>query len=182
MASYAGCRQAHRGVPWRKTRQVDGARIDNLPGPELADRLRALVTRAEASAGAGDRNARALLAVVAAVRADRRTAPVDPATWAAARRCANRLGTPLTRSELDAAVTHEVLLLDSPVAVLAAAHGLTRRDLDLGLAHARALPATPSGASRAALRGCPQGSDRATDGPVHDGTVPVRAAGDGPAA
>jgi dephospho-CoA kinase len=51
------------------------------------------------------------------------------------------------------AVTHELLQTEQPMAVLIAAAGLTRRDLDLGLTHAAVLPERPSEQQRAVLRG-----------------------------
>lgn len=107
------------------------------------------------AAAAGDRDAAALLTVVAEVRRDRRGARLEVGQWAAARRCARALGVVLNRPVLDAAVVHEVLLRDAPLAVLASRHRLTRRDLDLGLAHARLLADTPSKPARSALRGVP---------------------------
>ena len=173
---------ARNGVPWRRPRRADGTRAATLPGPELAGWLAGLVDRAVAAAAAGDRDAAALVAVVAVVRRDRRGARVEAGQWAGARRCAKALGVALTRPELDAAVVHEVLLEDAPLAVLAARHRLTRRDLDLGLAHARLLPDTPSDLVRSALRGVPTGDRPGDCRPGRRRPGPGSSGGDGPAA
>lgn len=146
---------AHHRVPWRKGRQPDGARIANLPVPGLAAELARVVSEAEADRGEG---ARALTAVVAHARRIRlgettERVTSDPRRWQLARAFACGHGMVLTALALSAAVTHEALLTGQPIAVLVPRLSLTRRDLDLGLAHAAELPATPSDSHRAALRG-----------------------------
>lgn len=144
---------AHHEVPWRTPRRGDGERVAQLPSPELAHELAGLEQRARQHSGEGDAGASALLEVVTAARAARRTAVFDPQVWDQAKRYAVRQGVVLTRSTLSSAVTHEVLLIREPVAVLASLHRLSRADLDLGLTHAAALANTPSGSHRQALRG-----------------------------
>jgi hypothetical protein len=163
----------HHGVPWRRDRRADGDRAKDLPSPRLVADLARVVTAAEASDDA-DADATALLAAVTAARQARRgveSAPTpDAATWRRARAFALQHELNLTALLLTAAVTHEVLLDARPLAVLAADAALSRRDLDLGLSHLAGLPATPSAADRAALRGAPIDC-RAIATPSRVGTV-----------
>ena len=144
----------HHGVPWRREHRRDGERVDDLAPPSLVSEIARLVAVAETDRGA---DAAAFLAAVDAARRARRgdTEPgtADPMAWRCARAFAERYGLGLTKRALAAAVTHEVLLTEQPVAVLIAAARLTRRDLDLGLTHAAALPELPSDQERAVLRG-----------------------------
>lgn len=78
---------------------------------------------------------------------------VAEATWQHSRRFADAQGRPITRRWLHAAVTHEVLTEDAPVASLIARYGLSRRDLDLGLTRAATLPTAPIRAHHDLLRG-----------------------------
>ncbi len=144
----------HHDVPWRQARRPDGERVDALPSPSLASEIARLLAVAETDRGA---DAAAFVAAVDAARRARRGHGVagtdDPAAWRRARSFAERHGLGLTQRVLAAAVTHEVLLTEQPVAVLIAAAGLTRRDLDLGLTHVAVLPERPSKQQRAVLRG-----------------------------
>ncbi|MCF6743541.1 hypothetical protein E9529_04485 [Blastococcus sp. KM273128] len=143
----------HHGVPWRRERRADGERVDDLPPPSLVNEVARVVAAAGADCGTG---AMALIAAVDAARRARRTdveAAVDPADWRRARAFAERHGLGLTQRVLAAVITHELLQSEQPVAVLIAAAGLTRRDLDLGLTYAAVLPERPSEQQRAVLRG-----------------------------
>ncbi|MGY1914409.1 hypothetical protein [Blastococcus sp. SYSU DS0973] len=143
----------HHGVPWRRERRGDGERVDALPSPSLVGEVARVVAVAGADRGA---DAAAFITAVNAARRARRgdaEAATDPADWRRARAFAERHGLGLTSRALAAAVTHEVLLTEQPLAVHIAAAGLTRRDLDLGLTHAAALPDQPSDRHRAVLRG-----------------------------
>jgi hypothetical protein len=144
----------HHDVPWRQARRTDGERVDALPPPALAGEIAHLIAVAARDQGA---DAAAFVDAVQTARRARRghgeAGTVDPADWRRARAFAERHGLGLTQRVLAAAVTHEVLLTEPPVAVLIAAAGLTRRDLDLGLTHAAALPDQPSDQHRAVLRG-----------------------------
>lgn len=141
------------GVPVRQ-RRPDGERYADLPPRGLADQLATVVAAAELDGGAA---AEALLAAVASARRARYGAEVsvnaDSKRWQSARAFAAAHGWPMTVNLLRAAVTHEVLLLPEPLAVLVGEAGLTRRDLDLGLTHVTPLPASPSRQHRRALRG-----------------------------
>ncbi|MGY1751504.1 hypothetical protein [Blastococcus sp. SYSU D01042] len=145
---------AHHDVPWRQARRTDGERVDALPSPSLAGEIDRLMAVAERDRGA---DAAAFVAAVEAARRARRghgeAGDADPTAWRRARAFAERHGLGLTQRVLAAAVTHEVLLTEQPLAVHIAAAGLTRRDLDLGLTHATALPDQPSDGHRAVLRG-----------------------------
>lgn len=145
---------AHHGVPWRRERRGDGERVDDLPRPSLVSEVARVAAVAEADGGAG---AMAFIAAVDAARrarlGDAEATTADPAVWRRARAFAERHGLGLTQRVLAAAVTHELLQTEQPVAVLIAAAGLTRRELDLGLTHAAVLPERPSEQQRAVLRG-----------------------------
>lgn len=145
---------AHRGVPWRSDRRSDGERINALAPVSLAAEVNRLVDLAETCGGT---EARALLAAVTAARTSRVGATAGEAgtpskTWTEARRFAERHGLRLTQHALNAAVTHEVLLSEQPLAVLITTAALTRRDLDLGLSHVVPTNAL-SDEQRKALRG-----------------------------
>ena len=144
---------AHHDVPWRAPRRADGARVGQMPSPQLAGDLARLEEQAGQHAAEGHAGAADLLEVVTAERSDRRKAVLDPVVWDRARRYADNQDVALTRSMLSSAVTHQVLLLPEPVAVLALVHGLSRCDLDLGLTHVTALSDLPSEGHRRALRG-----------------------------
>ncbi|MGY1814336.1 hypothetical protein [Blastococcus sp. SYSU D00820] len=144
----------HHGVPWRRERRGDGDRVDELPPLSLVCEVARVVAVAGADRGA---DAAAFVAAVDAARRARRgdaeAGTADPASWRRARAFAERHGLGLTQRVLAAAVTHELLQIEQPVAVLIAAAGLTRRDLDLGLTHVAVLPERPSELQRAVLRG-----------------------------
>ena len=148
----------HHDAPWRGPRRPDGSRIEAMPAPALVDDLARLVRAAGES---GTRGAQGLLLAVEHARQRRRRDRAElvpepgPKTpfWRSARVFAAGLGVDLTRRMIDHAVMHEVLMQDAPLAVIATAFGMSRQDLDLGLAHAAALPAEPSHGSRVRLRG-----------------------------
>ncbi len=143
----------HAGVPWRKERRADGERITTLVQPEIADQIAGLLP---ADGVAGRDGAGALLAAVHAARRrrrDRDCADVPAPVWAQARRFAGERGLHLTKRNLDAAATYEVLAGPTPVARVVREFALTRRDLDLGLALAAGLPVEPNEEDCVALRG-----------------------------
>ena len=148
---------AHRGLPWRAERRADGDRVAKLtPHTDLASLNR--VHAAAQSAAPDDQDARAFLDALRAARAQRAATPahvadVDEAMWARARRYAEDQGLPLTKPRLRALVTHEVLDLAEPVAVLVSRFALTRRDLDLGLTRIAGLPPTTAPGIQELLRG-----------------------------
>lgn len=146
----------HHELPWRVERRADGARVETLVSYTSADTLRRLLASAQCTA-AVDPEAAAFVEEVSRARALRAADAVapdpDPGTWKRARRFAAQHGWRLTRQILRAAVTHEVLNREDPVAILVADYGLTRRDLDLALTRAVDLPDVPSDADLALLRG-----------------------------
>lgn len=145
----------HGGLPWRRERRPDGARIADLPQPSIAAEL-ARVEAAAASASTPD--AADFLATVAAARRARQSPLVpeadgEPAVWRTARRFAAQHELDLTRRGLAAAVTYELLQRDEPIATLISSCGLTRRDMDLALTWVADLPDVPAAEARDALRG-----------------------------
>ena len=66
---------------------------------------------------------------------------------------AGRYGWNMTQRLLKACVTHEVLDTDRPLAIVISDHGLSRRDLDLGLTRVRDLPDLPTPSHHGLLRG-----------------------------
>lgn len=149
----------HRGLPWRTERRADGARVESMAHHTEAATMRRVLNTAH-SISPQDTDAVAFVASVAAARAIRgaesaeaTAVDVDAATWTRARVFADRHGWHMTRPVLRAAVTHEVLERNEPVAVLVVRHALTRRDLDLALTHATGLPDVPSTSHHALLRG-----------------------------
>jgi hypothetical protein len=121
---------AHRGVPWRKERRADG-----VPG----------------RSGAG-----ALQAALDDARLRRRRdhgSGIDAPVWTAARKYAHSHDARITKRDLDAVATYEVLQEIAPVVALIQTYSLTRRDLDLALNSAARLPNEPDPAQQALLRG-----------------------------
>lgn len=147
---------AHRGLPWRTERRVDGARVDSLVSRTQTDAMQRILARAQKHSSS-DLDAAAFVATISAareVRARKRTSmDIDTSTWSRARRFAAQHQWHLTHPILRSAVTHEVLDDSEPVAVLIARHGLTRRDLDLALTKTKSLPDAPSRDHQALLRG-----------------------------
>lgn len=145
----------HRGLPWRTARREDGQRIEKLVRrTQLVSLERVL--RIATDAADQDATAAAFVAAVAGSRARRRGNPdgeVSAKVWETARGFSGRHGLELTRAGLRSLLTHEVLAIGEPVAVLAATYGLTRRDLDLALTQVGALPAVPSNTHHDLLRG-----------------------------
>ena len=143
----------HAGVPWRKKRRADGERVATLVQPEIVAQIAALLP---ADGVAGRHGAGALLSAVDAAR-DRRRGGDSPdlsaLVWAQARKFAQARGLHLTKHNLEAAATYEVLAVPGPVAALVRDYALTRRDLDLGLAMAAGLPVEPGEGDGVALRG-----------------------------
>lgn len=146
---------AHRGPPWRTARQEDGQRIRKLVGDTNLISLGRVLRLAADEAGQ-DTSAAAFVAAVDGARARRRGSPqgeVSAQTWEKARAFSAGHGLDLTRASLRSLITHEVLALTEPAAVLVARYGLTRRDLDLALTQHEALPTTPSSRHLDLLRG-----------------------------
>lgn len=146
-------RAAHQEVPGRKARRADGERVAALVQPEIL----AEVTRLLPADGVpGRRGAGALQTALDDARRRRRgtTEPaLEAQVWAAARQYTRANNSYVTKRDLDAMATYEVLAETRPVATTAAAYGLTRRDLDLGLALAQHLSQTPSAEHAVLLRG-----------------------------
>ncbi len=146
----------HHDAPWRGPRRPNGSRIEAMPAPALVDDLAGLVRAAGES---GTRGAQGLLLAVEHARQRRGGDQPEPEPgpktpfWRSARVFAAGLAVDLTRRMIDHAVTHEALMQDVPLAVIATVCGMSRQDLDLGLTHAAALPAEPSHGSRVTLRG-----------------------------
>ncbi len=141
------------GVPWRKERRADGERVAGLVQPTIVNEVAVLLHPATA----GDRSgAEALGASLEAARRRRRDsteADVPASAWRRARSFAQERGLWLTRRHLAAAATYEVLSTAAPVASLVREFGLTRRDLDLGLALAQELSDHLGAKDCEALRG-----------------------------
>jgi len=145
---------ASRGLPWRRERRADGARIAALVQPETADRINRLLPgdRMPGRTGPG-----AVQAALDDARRRRRGIPVpelDPTVWSAARRHARSQGVMIvTRRELDAIATYEVLAEGAPAVQLLVHYRLTRRDLDRALVLADRLPEQPAESTCILLRG-----------------------------
>lgn len=146
---------AYRGLPWRTARQEDGQRIKKLIGNTQLVSLGRVLRLAADEAGR-DTSAAAFVAAVDGARARRRGSAdgeVSVQTWEKARVFSAGHGLNLTRASLRSLITHEVLALTEPAAVLVARYGLTRRDLDLALTQLEALPTTPTSEHLDLLRG-----------------------------
>lgn len=144
---------AHRQVPWRKARRSDGERIASLVQPEVVETVAGLLPPDGVS---GRRGASALQAALDDARRRRRQTDgpeLEPTVWAAARAFARTADVSITKRELDAVATFEVLAEPGPVSSLTATYGLTRRDMDLALTLAEGLPEQPSVEHAALLRG-----------------------------
>jgi hypothetical protein len=143
----------HRGLPWQPGRRKQ----TRESGPDAAAELDHL---ARLAAGAASGDAQAFNAVLAG--SDRLPGGLTagsssaPATWAAARRFAALHGVRLTKAALKEAATLRVLSQPAPVADLVARCQLTRRDLDLAVPAAAALPDHPDEHTARALRGSSQ--------------------------
>ena len=144
---------AHRDVPWRRDRREDGQRVADLVQPEVADRVARLLPGDGVPGGTGPRAVQAALNDARCRRRGLAGDAIDPGTWAAARAHARSQGTGLTRRDLHALTTYEVLAERVPAVSLIVGNGLTRRDLDHALVLAASLPAEPDGAAAALLRG-----------------------------
>lgn len=138
----------HRGLPWRAEKRTPEDRTDNLVAhTEVATMHRIL---GHAHSMGNDADGIAYVAAISAARQARRGQGAGPDAsahdWTAARRFAGRYGWNMTQRLLKACVTHEVLDTDRPLAIVIRDHGLSRRDLDLGLTRVRDLPdlLTPS--------------------------------------
>lgn len=145
----------HRGLPWRAEKRTPEERTDNLVAhTEVATMHRIL---GHAHAMGDDAEGVAFTAAVAAAREARRGQGAGPGAsaheWASARRFAGRYGWDMTQRLLKACVTHEVLGTDQPLAIAIRNHGLSRRDLDLGLTRVRDLPDLPVPSHHDLLRG-----------------------------
>ena len=146
---------AHRGLPWRTARMEDGQRIKKLIRNTQLVSLDRVLRLAIAEAGR-DTSAAAFVAAVDGARARRRGSvdgEVNAQTWETARAFSASHGLHLTRTSLRSLITHEVLALAEPAAVIVARYGLTRRDLDLALTQLAALPTTPTSRHLDLLRG-----------------------------
>jgi hypothetical protein len=144
---------AHRGVPWRKERRADGERTSSLVQPDMVDTVARLLPadRVPGRSGAG-----ALQAALDDARLRRRRdhgSGIDAPVWTAARKYAHSHDARITKRDLDAVATYEVLQEIAPVVALIQTYSLTRRDLDLALNSAARLPNEPDPAQQALLRG-----------------------------
>ncbi len=146
----------HGGLPWRAKRHAVGARASASVPTALLDALAPLLGAARQSAGE-DRDAAAFVTVVEAARQGRRSGTglpaLDAGRWKSARQFAASQGASLTQNALWAALTLEVLGENTPVAVLIDQCNLTRRDLELALGEAAALPDAPGLPNHLLLRG-----------------------------
>ncbi|MDT0165740.1 hypothetical protein Q9R32_09245 [Actinotalea sp. AC32] len=145
----------HRGVPWRKPRRADGERLESLVQPEVLEDLARMMPSGAAPDPAARHGARALAAAWEDARQRRRgsDSSLPAAVWASAREYARSQGRPITRAELDAAATYEILAEPQPAARLMQSYRLTRRDLDCAVVLAGRLPETPEPEHRGLLRG-----------------------------
>ncbi|WP_457208451.1 hypothetical protein [Nocardioides sp. P5_C9_2] len=145
----------HRGLPWRAEKRTPEERTDNLVAHTEVATMRRILERAHAIAD--DEEGAAFIAAVSAAREARRVQGAAPCAsahdWAAARRFADRHGWTMTQRLLKACVTHETLNTDQPLAIVIRDHGLSRRDLDLGLTRVRDLPDLPAPSHHDLLRG-----------------------------
>ena len=144
---------AHRGVPWRRERRADGERIASLVQPDMVDTVARLLPadRVPGRSGAG-----ALQAALDDARIRRRRdhgSGIDAPVWTAARKYTHSHDARITKRDLDAVATYEVLQEMAPVVALVHSYSLTRRDLDLALNLAARLPHEPDPAQQALLRG-----------------------------
>jgi hypothetical protein len=144
-----------RGVPWRKPRRADGERLESRVQPEILEDLARMMRNGAAPDPAARRGAGALAAAWEDARQRRRGGDLSlsAAVWASAREYARCQGRPITRAELDAAATYEVLAEPQPAAHVMKAYRLTRRDLDCAVVLARRLPENPEPEHRGLLRG-----------------------------
>lgn len=145
----------HRGLPWRAEKRTPEQRTDNLVAhTEVATMHRIL---GQAHTMSDDEEGVAFIAAVSAARKAQRGQDAGPGAgthaWTSARRFAGRYGWNLTQRLLKACVTHETLNTDQPLAIVIRDHGLSRRDLDLGLTRARDLPDLPVPSHHDLLRG-----------------------------
>lgn len=105
---------AHRGVPWRKERRADGERIGKLVQPEVVDVVRSLLP---ADGSPGRHGAGALQASVDDARRRRRGIEdhtLEGAVWEAARKYTRSRDAWITKRDLDAMATYEVLTERAP--------------------------------------------------------------------
>jgi len=142
----------HRGLPWQPGRNKPQEQV--VAEPSARTQLADLLDQAHRS---GSEDARAFEAVMAAGD-DARAGGGDlgqlvAEVWVAARRFADQRGVHLTQSLVKSASTERVLAQPYPLAVLIGRYRLTRRDLDLMVPAAEALPHAPGPAAAAALRG-----------------------------
>jgi hypothetical protein len=142
----------HRGLPWQPGRNKPQAEVAAEPSARVQlDGLMHLAGRN------GSNDARAFEAVMTAGD-DARASGDDlgelvAEVWVAAQRFADQRGVRLTQSLVKSAATERVLVQPCPLAVLIGRYQLTRRDLDLIVPAAEALPQTPDPVAAAALRG-----------------------------
>lgn len=145
----------HRGLPWRAHKRTPEKRTDNLVAHTEVDTMHRILGHARALVD--DAEGVAFIAAVSAAREARRGQGAGPGAsahdWASAREFAGRYGWNTTQRLLKACVTHEVLNTDQPLAVVFRDHGLSRRDLDLGLTRVRDLPDLPATSHHDLLRG-----------------------------
>lgn len=145
----------HRGLPWRAEKRTPEERTDNLVAHTEVDTMHRILGHAHAMGD--DAEGVAFTAAVSAAREARRGQGAGPGAsahdWASARGFAGRYGWNMTQRLLKACVTHEVLNTDQPLAIVIRDHGLSRRDLDLGLTRVRDLPDLPAPSLHDLLRG-----------------------------
>lgn len=142
---------AHRDLPWQPGR--------NKPQPAqprhgAAVQLERLACQAGGEPGGDAEAFRAVLAAADVTRASTgAVAGVDGEVWRAASRFAGAHGVRLTRAMVRDSATLRVLAQTAPLAELVARYRLTRRDLDLVVPFAAALPDRPDDDAARALRG-----------------------------
>ena len=145
----------HRGLPWRAEKRPPAERTDNLVAHTEVATMHRILDHAHAMGD--DAEGVAYIAAVSAAREARRGqgagSGASAHNWTSARRLAGRHGWNMTQRLLKACVTHETLDTDQPLAVVIRDHGLSRRDLDLGLTRLHDLPDLPVPSHHDLLRG-----------------------------
>ena len=158
----------HRGLPWRRARRVDSARVETLIPPTVVDDIRQFLTLLRKDTGD---TAQAVVTLIQQMmnappsQVKRINAATSPKAARQMIALAAKHDFQLTRRHLIAA-RHYIALGDAlPLATIIASHQLTYRDLDLGLQLAAVLPRVPARAAVAALRGGVTGRSESGDTP-----------------
>lgn len=152
----------HHGLPWREQRRKDGERVRSLVHHTCLEQIEKIAAQAERTLAdeRSDPDAEAFVAVLTqarAVRSERteQTEATKPtaATSSRARASAARHDFTLTEPILRAVITHEILAMEVPLAVLIRNYRLTRSNLDLALTRTTTDVVRPASAEMALLRG-----------------------------